>query len=41
MVAGEVIIELHLRISKSFIVNQKEHDCNWLISVPTEIIGGR
>ncbi|KAH0639006.1 hypothetical protein KY285_035592 [Solanum tuberosum] len=41
MVAGQVIMEFHLRMSKSFTVNQKEQDCNWLILVPTETIGGR
>ncbi|KAG5582178.1 hypothetical protein H5410_052805 [Solanum commersonii] len=41
MVAGQVIMELHLRMSKSFTVNKKEQDCNWLILVPTETIGGR
>jgi len=41
MVAGQVIMEFHLRMSKSFTVNKKEQDCNWLILVPTETIGGR
>uniref|UniRef100_M1B0C6 Uncharacterized protein n=1 Tax=Solanum tuberosum TaxID=4113 RepID=M1B0C6_SOLTU len=41
MAAGQVIPELHLIMSKSFTVNQRERGCNWLISVSIQRFGGR
>ncbi|KAG5585070.1 hypothetical protein H5410_045504 [Solanum commersonii] len=41
MAAGQGIPELHLIMSKSFTVNQRERDCNWLISVSMQRFGGR
>ncbi|KAG5629806.1 hypothetical protein H5410_001523, partial [Solanum commersonii] len=39
VVGYEVIPELHLIMSK--IINEREHDCNWLISVSMERFGER
>ncbi|KAG5580204.1 hypothetical protein H5410_050831 [Solanum commersonii] len=40
VVARQVITELNLLMWKSFIVNQKDHGCNWLLSVLVERFGG-
>ncbi|KAG5627903.1 hypothetical protein H5410_013121, partial [Solanum commersonii] len=40
VIAGKVIPELQLIMSKNFTVNQKECGCNWLISVPMVRFGG-
>lgn len=41
MVARQVITELNLIMWKSYIVNQKDHGCNWLLSVLVDIFGRR
>ncbi|XP_049409778.1 uncharacterized protein LOC125872991 [Solanum stenotomum] len=41
VIARKVITELQLIMWESFIVNQKEHGCNWLLSILVERVGGR
>ncbi|KAH0696533.1 hypothetical protein KY289_014015 [Solanum tuberosum] len=41
VVARQVVTELNLIMRKSFIVNQKDHGCNLVLSVLVERFGGR